>query len=455
VLSLLMIAAAQAACPDLSAEKKAWNSKALEALVDAARSGDPAEPIARVEELRDANDLCSPRDRYHAAVILLRGEPDDVESARILAGQSHAGGVKEAGFVEAQAMDKQLVAAGKLQSYGTMVGSRDGRSCLFPIDPDVTDAQRAELDLPPLRDRLADIVQRAGGGVEPTIDALREASMICGQGPSTEPFVASNASKKTKKTAGMVKPDDGGSGSPMGSMTQWDASKLHAGELYGARAFWSGNAYSMPKGHLVFHPLIRSAYGVTDWMDVKASLLGTIGGPNVNVEVAPLQTDDVALSIETGIFVGWNAFPDQYDGYGELKVTTRLAGATFLTVGAYGGQTTTIVEVTTGTADETTTETLSSTQLKPKLAIEGYITNRTAIVGSVRTNLMPLIDGGSFVGSAGCYLATAPTSAFAMSAGVNLNVAALGDVPDAVEGVVSVPDALVLPTPHLQLWFRG
>ena len=161
MLLALVAALAHAACPDLTDEKKAWNAKALEALVEASRSGDPAEPIVRVKKLRDANDLCSPRDRYHAAVVLLLGDPDDVSSAFTLATQSLAGGVKEAGAIAAQAKDKELVEQGKEQAFGTLLGERDGRACVFPINAGVTDSARAKFGLPPLKERLAELAARA------------------------------------------------------------------------------------------------------------------------------------------------------------------------------------------------------------------------------------------------------------------------------------------------------
>jgi len=175
----LIAALAHATCPELSEEKKAWNSKALEALVAAAKKGDPAEPIKRVVAMRDADDLCSPRDRYHAAVVLRLGDTDDLESAWALARQAYDGGIEEAGIVAAQARDAALVKQGSPQFYGTLKGQRGGSMCLFPIDPQATDAERAALGQPSLQEVLQDVVDRAKLSVEPTIDALTTAGAIC------------------------------------------------------------------------------------------------------------------------------------------------------------------------------------------------------------------------------------------------------------------------------------
>jgi hypothetical protein len=119
----------------------------------------------RVVTLYAAGMVQSPRDHYHAALVMLYGEEaGHFDLARQLAERATHNGEARAWSVVAAAWDRSLLARGKPQRFGTQfVRSDQGRWSLGSVDERVTDAERAFYAVPPLwvqRQHLAHILRR-------------------------------------------------------------------------------------------------------------------------------------------------------------------------------------------------------------------------------------------------------------------------------------------------------
>lgn len=99
---------------------------------------------------------------YGLALILSRAGPGDLsplESAVDLARRAHRSGHREAGLLVARCVDRLLYSEHKPQRYGTVRPTIAGETRLPVLDPSVTDAERAELGLPPAAHMLKEIEQ--------------------------------------------------------------------------------------------------------------------------------------------------------------------------------------------------------------------------------------------------------------------------------------------------------
>jgi len=101
------------------------------------------------EGVRTAEDF------YRAAMLFQHGtEASDWRKARELALRAvelHPE-YREAKWLAAAALDRELIRTGKRQRYGTQYRDVGGRLELYPVDPATTDEQRAQWGLPPLRE---------------------------------------------------------------------------------------------------------------------------------------------------------------------------------------------------------------------------------------------------------------------------------------------------------------
>ena len=116
----------------------------------------------------------SARDRFHAAMVLqhtdlrfLGGRLVSVSSenylfAHLLAKQAYADGVKEAGILAAQALDRYLTFTEGRQRYGTnrLFDSETEQEFLVEVDGQANDEERRALGLPPLSELRGDLPMR-------------------------------------------------------------------------------------------------------------------------------------------------------------------------------------------------------------------------------------------------------------------------------------------------------
>ena len=132
-----------------------------------------AEHLLQVKALRDAGEVRTAEDHYHAAMIFHHAPGDDTthfQRAYELARDAYR---LDSTFVRAiklmaQAHDRYLQATGQRQIYGTQIDYRDGVYALMPIDTtQVTDDERRRIGLrtvPEMRAIVACL--QAGGTIE-------------------------------------------------------------------------------------------------------------------------------------------------------------------------------------------------------------------------------------------------------------------------------------------------
>jgi hypothetical protein len=121
--------------------------------------------LHRVKELLDAGGVDDAEDLFCAALILQHGSSlDDYWEAHELAKTSAEAGYGPARWLAAAAYDRWLMHQGRPQRFGTQYFAMGGGSLrLWEVDPTTTDEERAEWDVPPLRDAL----DRVGGQIQP------------------------------------------------------------------------------------------------------------------------------------------------------------------------------------------------------------------------------------------------------------------------------------------------
>ena len=109
--------------------------------------------LARVKEIVAAGGLKTANDYFIAAMLHQHGaEPSDFVDARKLAMKAAEldSTNTRAKWLAAAAEDRYLWSIGKPQRYGTQFHQVDGVWTIDPIDPSVTDSERAEWNVPPL-----------------------------------------------------------------------------------------------------------------------------------------------------------------------------------------------------------------------------------------------------------------------------------------------------------------
>ena len=91
---------------------------------------------------------------------------------------------------------------------------------------------------------------------------------------------------------------------------------LLAGEL-------SGNAYTLPAKTLRLQVFSPSAYGVTEQLELRSSLLGLLAGPNLTAEYKLMDAEDRALSMSVSGDYLWDGLTS-----GSLGAAYTLGSAT-------------------------------------------------------------------------------------------------------------------------------
>lgn len=105
----------------------------------------------RVIDLYTQGAIEGAEDFFHAGWVLLSGESQAHYSlARNFAHRAAQLGDARAWTLEAMAWDRFLIASGQRQRFGTQIIKQGGRWSLGPVDPKVTDLDRAMYGVPPL-----------------------------------------------------------------------------------------------------------------------------------------------------------------------------------------------------------------------------------------------------------------------------------------------------------------
>ena len=105
----------------------------------------------RAVELLDAGVVQTGEDFFHAAMIFQHGDTlEDFLRAHELAQRAAELGHRRGGWLAAAAHDRWLMYQGRPQKYGTQYRGVGDVWELYQVDPETTDAERAEWDVPPL-----------------------------------------------------------------------------------------------------------------------------------------------------------------------------------------------------------------------------------------------------------------------------------------------------------------
>ncbi len=107
-----------------------------------------------LEDLR-REGVASAQDLYHAAWLFNHGDaPEEARLAHEWAREAADRGLDRARWLAAAAYDRWRMYEGRPQKYGTQFVPDGTRYRLWDVEPDTTDAERAEWDVPTLRVQL-------------------------------------------------------------------------------------------------------------------------------------------------------------------------------------------------------------------------------------------------------------------------------------------------------------
>ena len=109
----------------------------------------------RVMEMNAAAEIHTAEDYYHAAHIMNHGDtPEDAKNAHQFALRSSELGYRPARWLAAASYDRWQLYQVKPQKYGTNYIFDGQKDRLWDVDPNTTDEERAEWDVPPLAEQL-------------------------------------------------------------------------------------------------------------------------------------------------------------------------------------------------------------------------------------------------------------------------------------------------------------
>jgi len=116
--------------------------------------------ISNVKETLESHKNLSGDDYFHACIIFMHGDcPEDFKDAYNLALKAVDHSYKGAKRFAAAAFDKWLMYQGKPQKFGLQYVPDGLRLRLWNVDPETTDAERAEWEVPTLGELLANVEQ--------------------------------------------------------------------------------------------------------------------------------------------------------------------------------------------------------------------------------------------------------------------------------------------------------
>lgn len=237
---------------------------------------------------------------------------------------------------------------------------------------------------------------------------------------------------------------------------------LHPGELYGQAGGWTGTAYTTPRGELALHPFVRSSFGLLRNVDIKAPLLGQIVMPQLGMEVALVQNEHLAISVEGQGQMPWGRSWVDLDLIPHTSVHLSHGVRLDLSV-AFSGLTRDRTVFETADQPGVTIHESGLRTVRPEVAFDFRLADPTWLVVTGRSDVMAWSETETPQGTVGAYIAHGKGN-IGLSAGMNLSLVGLGGVQEqlalaeeAIDERVSlpeVPDSILLPMPHFQLWFR-
>ena len=110
----------------------------------------------RVLAIIEAGGLAEPEDYFHAAMVFQHGtDLKDYQRAHQLARKAAEMGYRPGRWLAAAAYDRWLMSQGQPQKYGTQYRDQNGVMVLWTVDPETTDEERAQWDVPPLAEPVS------------------------------------------------------------------------------------------------------------------------------------------------------------------------------------------------------------------------------------------------------------------------------------------------------------
>ena len=129
--------------------------------------------------------LCTPEDRFHAAWVMRHSsDANDLKLALDEATAAMNGHVPRANWLTAIVFDRHQVHTGQPQRYGSMLGTPEGKLCLYAIDESITDADRALYGMPPIQTQLKRVLDANGIREDATLREVKRRDLIC---PAVDP----------------------------------------------------------------------------------------------------------------------------------------------------------------------------------------------------------------------------------------------------------------------------
>ncbi len=140
--------------------------------------------IKRAKELvgmQEAGRICTALDQYLAAATLQHSqEPDQIKVAYDMALAAMNGHAENSAWLVAQIFDRYKVARGLAQWYGTQFSIRDGKKCIFEVDPTATDDERKLHGIASITETYTTFLAESGkAGYEPTTEILVRYNLQC------------------------------------------------------------------------------------------------------------------------------------------------------------------------------------------------------------------------------------------------------------------------------------
>jgi TPR repeat protein len=114
--------------------------------------------ISEVKEILESDKSLSGDDYFHACIIFMHGDcPEDFWQAYNLALKAVDHNYKEAKRFAAAAFDKWLMYQGKPQKFGLQYVPDGVRLRIWNVAPETTDDERAEWDVPTLKELIDNV----------------------------------------------------------------------------------------------------------------------------------------------------------------------------------------------------------------------------------------------------------------------------------------------------------
>jgi hypothetical protein len=138
--------------------------------------------VAQMQKYDKKGELCTPDDKWYASWVMTQGDKTAVlERSYELAIEAMEAGHPNGNWLVAYTFDRKRVLGGFRQAYGTQTRVNERNQwCLIEVDPEITDADRAEYSQPPLADTYRRLLDMNGFATdEATFERLQRRGLSC------------------------------------------------------------------------------------------------------------------------------------------------------------------------------------------------------------------------------------------------------------------------------------